>query len=371
MVDRPAAKEPPAERSPFLTISHIAREVMPELYYPGADWRSADSYPALKPDKEYKRPDYLRLAWEILRRVPRYRWHAKRIIENEFLNEDSFRDQGYFIDSSSLFPRRGTWKDLPIGNHVCSPDSEPNEVLGAYIERNAGSPWRVFHCHGWAKRLWGVASLMAPTAEATDEMLANFFAPSAPQMISSDASDEFYVKNLKERSKQSAAEKYGINLRNDDLPVEYSTMLSAREILVRLRVDLPISSQIETVRKLMLRAQRKARLEKVNKSARLTDLGISSFWLRTWDAAQEAKRENLQLPRKALISHLSASASAVSREVKDYPVRSKTKGVSTFGDAMASALDVERVEKWVNKSSAYIENQDDFYRVLVAKAFSV
>lgn len=50
-----------------------------ELFAPGANWRKHDQYPALKPLDTYTREDYLRLAWELLRRMPRYRWQVHKL----------------------------------------------------------------------------------------------------------------------------------------------------------------------------------------------------------------------------------------------------------------------------------------------------
>ena len=43
------------------------------------DWRKEDQYPALKPLDNYTRDDYLPLAWELPRRMPRYRRQYRTI----------------------------------------------------------------------------------------------------------------------------------------------------------------------------------------------------------------------------------------------------------------------------------------------------
>lgn len=49
------------------------------LLGPGADWRKSSQHPVVKPLDEYTREDYLRLAWELLRWSPRYRWQTHKL----------------------------------------------------------------------------------------------------------------------------------------------------------------------------------------------------------------------------------------------------------------------------------------------------
>jgi len=368
-----SVKESSIGRASLLTIDHISRDRQKGLYFPAADWRYERNYPELKPEQQLIQCDFLRLAWEVLRRVPRYRWHYQRIRASGFLDSDTFPKREYFLDSEdfdSSFRAGKSWKLIKVGDHICFPDSTEGELLGAYVERNSGAPWRVFHCHGWAKRLWGVSKLMDPDMELTQAQLKALFAPSAPELISSDASDEFYTSRVLAQEAVKTRGSYGIELKTEDLPITYSTVVSSREILVKLRIDMPLHSQAKAVEAIITRAQRKAKLEDMGDKARLTDVGLSSFWLRAWDASEEARAESKRMPQTALISSLRVSAADVPRAVKNTETKRKGGVPVTFGDEMDTALKVGRVSKWLDKAEKYIEGQEDFYRVLLGRAFT-
>ena len=66
----PRTPSSPADRPKWLRFE-AGDEESHELFAPGANWRKQDQYPVLKPLDSYTRDDYLRLAWELLRRMPR------------------------------------------------------------------------------------------------------------------------------------------------------------------------------------------------------------------------------------------------------------------------------------------------------------
>ena len=74
----PRTTTSPSDRPRWLRFE-AGEEESEILFGRGADWRKSSQYPEVKPLDEYTREDYLRLAWELLRRSPRYRWQMHKL----------------------------------------------------------------------------------------------------------------------------------------------------------------------------------------------------------------------------------------------------------------------------------------------------
>jgi hypothetical protein len=111
-----------------LTTVYVGRKSKPELYYPVSDWRDSKAYPPIKRDSDLVRGDYLRLAWEVLRRVPRYRWHFKRISDNGMLTSRGFAGNDHYFTADNPPNRFSKWKDIPLDHHPCGPPAKSGVV---------------------------------------------------------------------------------------------------------------------------------------------------------------------------------------------------------------------------------------------------
>ena len=363
------AKKKGSERLSPLTTKYIAREFMPELYIPICNWRDAALYPKFKPEHLLTQDDYLRLAWEVLRRVPRYRWHYKRISKSGLLATQTFKNNTYCIDSNDgpkrLFPG---WKNLLLEHYYCGPEAQSGESLGAYAERNVDVSWRVFHPHGWAMKLWGISELLDPETLPSAKELRRFFAPSYPELISAAASDEVVQKEFALAKAQKRKPTYGDKLIGNEQPLHYATDVDARELLVRLRVDMSLKTQVEIVERLLSKSQRKAHLVEMGDAAKLRDVGLASIWLRAWDASEKATMDSAKLSPTALVGVLESDAAVVSKADRDYIIGEKDGVDIDFARQMATAMKPERVKKWLTRAEGYILGKDDFYRNSVMRA---
>ena len=71
----PRTPSSPTDRPRWLRFEAGSEDSI-RLFEHGADWRKREQYPEIKPLVDYTRDDYLRLAWELLRRMPRYRHNS-------------------------------------------------------------------------------------------------------------------------------------------------------------------------------------------------------------------------------------------------------------------------------------------------------
>jgi hypothetical protein len=366
---------------------------MPSLYYPGADWRTGSSYPEVKPDSDLELKDHLRLAWEVLRRMPRYRWHYQRLLESGLLGTKVFKGQHYFFSGSEgRFFRVPEWKSICLDDHFCKPFARPKQLLEDYVDEHSGKNWVVVHGNRWALKIWGVSEIADPRTPYDALDLERLFAPSFPTLLPEDESTRAGV----------------LDPDGGDAPIPFHFTLDRRELAVRLRLDMPAKAQMREIYELLLDAQKESGLAEVNDGARGTDLGFSSFWLRTWDASQEAwEQENSteicassgnirskplgekwdkggRLPRTEIVSRIEAEIEKIPaavlsrRRVKNEKPRVKGKGTKerallepvgvevTFLEELEKAVAFERVDKWKTRARGYIEGTHKFYRRILA-----
>lgn len=344
-----------------LVIEHIREDKMPHLYGPQADWRSADAYPAVKPDHEWEAADHLRLAWEILRRIPRYRWHFERVQRSGLLGARSFKGATYyFAAQEGHFFRVPGWEQIVLNDHYCNPPEHRDQTLESYVDQHSGTDWVVVFGPRWATNLWGIADLVDPIIDHSKIDLKAFFSPSAPSLISPRLKDGIAtsVHDPKSRFVEGA-------LVGREPPLRYSTIVDPREVLVRLRLDMPIAPQMEMTKLLFNRGKDATKLSSVGNTARFTDVGLASFWLRAWDASKEASRDKLPFGRTDLMRHLERTVWALPKAQLD-----QSAGNGTFADELHRSLAESRIDKWLAKADTYIKTDHDMYRKAVAAGLS-
>ena len=91
------------------------------LFAPAADWRKKRQYPELKPLSSFTRDDYLRLAWELLRRMPRYRRQYRKLEELGIKTATFFKPSSSSFYSSDNPPGFPGWANVPLRGHKCEP----------------------------------------------------------------------------------------------------------------------------------------------------------------------------------------------------------------------------------------------------------
>jgi hypothetical protein len=352
-----------------LTITHINKKKMPHLYGPAADWKVHNQYPSLKPDSTLIAQDFLRLAWEVLRRAPRYRWHYERLKLSGLLESEVFGGETFhFAEHAPRMFESRLWSKVIADEHFCVPPATDGQTLTEYADKNSGANWQVVHGTRWVKDLWGVSALYDPATSAVDIDLEKLFAPSLP--------------HLTNPSIYSLEDAVGKRVRCE-IPLEVNTTLAPHDILFRLRLDTPFEGQIQLLKKAIRKAQSDTPwYGAVNSGARLTDVGLSSAWLRAWDAAQELethdraradrdlvkKTQKSLFPRKELIDRLRAEVDLLPTKLKDMelPIVKKSAKPEKFSGKLDKYINVERFDNWIHRAKNYIESNDHFYRRAIA-----
>ena len=213
----PRTPSSPADRPKWLRFE-AGDEESHELFAPGANWRKQDQYPALKPLDSYTRNDYLRLAWELLRRMPRYRRQYRKLDQLGIKSPSFFKSSPkhyYTSDSPPAFPG---WATCPLRGHQCEPPiAGQDETFGSYIaaQEKAGQPWFVMNRYRWVMDLWGLTYVPNPdTPFALLRKSGLFGAPAAAVSVISNEAPA-------------------------DRPQNISTYLRANGVLVRKRPANP------------------------------------------------------------------------------------------------------------------------------------
>ncbi len=163
----------PTDRPRWLRFE-AGNEDSNRLFEHAADWRKRTQYPEIKPLVDYTREDYLRLAWELLRRMPRYRHQFHRLQKFGITSPSFFRTSRHHFYSSENRPGFPGWRDYPLFGHFCDPPIEEGETFGSYVARlgwidvnqeNEGQPWFVMNRYKWVMDFWGMEYLPDPQAE--------------------------------------------------------------------------------------------------------------------------------------------------------------------------------------------------------------
>ncbi|WP_155742611.1 hypothetical protein [Variovorax paradoxus] len=239
---------------------------------PGANWKNAGEYPALKPASLWTGSDYLRLAWEIIRRSPRYRLHYARLAYHGLLDERGFfGGRPVLTDEDFQIPQ---WRTFPVHQHYCEPPQNNDELLGAYVDRLGDAPWKVVHGTWFATRAWGVGVLPDPNVPAQELDLMGLFAPS-------DADAWAAVESLKDLR--------AVGLRAPKVTRRYQ---AAQEMFIRVRLDLPENDQLHLIQRAITRLRVRLGFNpRKNPEVRQRETAsMSPFWLRVWDASNAEQR---------------------------------------------------------------------------------
>ena len=388
----PRTTTSPSDRPRWLRFE-AGEEESEILFGRGADWRKSSQYPEVKPLDEYTREDYLRLAWELLRRSPRYRWQLHRLGACGIKSPSFYKKSPTsFYASDRPLPTFPNWRNFPLIGHKCEPPAAKDcGTLGAYIDaqESAGQPWFVMNRYRWVMDFWGLAFLPSPDAtfdESKNQRLRELFSPPSNlvSVISNDAPA--------------------------DRPQLVNTYVRANEILVRLRLDASLELQMESIqnafdaaRDLASRRQQTAgdplpatTRRKTGKNAlrddpfatdfsarsagnagrvRIKQVEMHPFWLRVWDALAEARIEqgtlNPRLNREEVErrffkddgrkgAHLLVSEESMEGCVNKY-----------FQNLVHKARQASMVPNWRARSEKYIEESDEAFRQIVAMAFAM
>ncbi len=394
--------------SDFLRFD-AGRPELRALFVPGANWRKKRQYPELKPLDSFTRDDYFRLAWELLRRMPRYRRQYRKLEDLGIKTATFFKPSSSSFYSSDNPPGFPGWANVPLRGHKCEPPMAfQDDTFGTYIEAQtaAGQPWLVMNRRKWVMDFWGLHYLPDPTTPFDGLPKRELFnAPAASVTVVSNAAPA-------------------------DRPRVVNTYLRQNEILIRFRLDASLDQQIASVRQEVERAQeiaveraqsvldplplpgrRKAGKNALSdedaafqhsprvraKAGRvlLKQLELSPFWLRTWDAIAEARMQQgiaePRLDRKGIIDQFDdvcadlptesdvpkgSVSSDFSAEV-DMPddeaieVTTRPKREQGLKQVVGDALTPAMVPNWGMRSEKYIEKSDEAFRQLVALAFTL
>lgn len=355
------------------------------LFLPGANWRHVLEYPSIKSSGKYSRADLILLAWEILRRMPRYR-RQYRQLQDFGIKRDTFHlgvPGSFFTDAKP--PSFLNWEDVSLFGHKCIPKkSFPEQTFGEYVaERKDGEAWFVMNRRRWVMDLWGLKYLPNPKLSFGALKKQDLFMPPASAL-------PIVAANLIQ-------------------PRMVSTYVRQHELLFRLRLDAPLDLQIDAVKMEFLRAQRDAselprdamdplglpRRKKPRKAlndselcgeksvidlnekrgrALLKHLELSPIWLRTWDAVQEARIQQIDsFDAKEVKKHqwprLDRMEIIVTFE-QDYLNGLPGNQEGSVYDMLAKSLQPTMVPNWRSRIEKYIEGGDDAFRQLVALAFA-
>lgn len=345
-----------------------------ELFEPGADWESASLYPPIKAAAEFQREDYLRLAWELLRRMPRYRRQYRKLQHHGLRRPTFFLGESFSFFSDERPPAFNGWQAVPLAPHQCTPLRKPRETtLGAYVSarQKDGRSWLVVHRHRWCLDYWGVSRMPDFRKPAKEIDLAALFTAPVRRFDPAPEKD----RRVGPRIARGLA--------------------GPADLLVRLRLDVPLDLQTAMLRREFEQAQRTfAERDAGNKfdpwgtlgrSSESTDayvdrmaqrpdgglqrsrvllkqLELCSLWLRTWDYVQ-TKREHSptgaepRVDRNEVIGRFEADFHA------QFPGESAKSPLGRLvGKAMASYM----VANWRTRGTKYIEESEEAVRQLIA-----
>lgn len=272
------------------TTDYVSNLDDPRLYEQSEDWRDPESYPPFV--KDLTPADCLRLVWEVMRRSPRYRRHYFRLEENGLLQEDSFTGGKPYVTSLERTRFRG-WQSVKVEKHwVGPPDYRPAETMREYITRQTG-PWLIMHGHWFVKTAWGISRVASPSTPAAGLDLRDLFSPSAPMVTAV------------QHQGYSPDEVLGLS------PGVHQSVLSPREAIIRVRLDMPASAQLKLAEDALANLQRRLPLVSP-KIGRARDLGVRApLWLRMWDA------EKAGIKPKEAKAHLSRSFEEMAKKIED------------------------------------------------------
>lgn len=339
-------------------------------FRPAADWTTASEYPSIKSAAEFTRADYFRLAWELLRRMPRYRDHYEKLQRLGLLKPTFFLGEYGSFFSDERLPTFNGWREVQLWAHKCYPRPlSENETFGEYVDARAndGLKWFVVHRRRWCLDYWGLSRLPDPDESAARVDLEALFVPLATVF---DPEAET-TKVLGPRAVRG--------------------VIGPADFLVRLRLDAPLEPQLQVLQREFEKAQRTvAELDAENtldawrslgrsseradaEIARCSDalsrsrvllkqLELCSYWLRTWDLVQAERKRNAgvvdpELSRAAVVAQFEKDAQSLFTGA-----RAKT----PLADLVYKATTRANVEKWRSRGRRYIEESEEAFRQLVA-----
>jgi hypothetical protein len=231
-------------------------------------WRDKNAYPPLL--SELEAADYLRIAWEVLRRMPLYRWHHWRLKRDGLLESDAFPGGRRFISSHDP-ARFAGWQGVVARLHLTAPAALRGEKLQSYVRRHTqnGEPWTVVHGHWYVKSAWGISHVPDPSAPADKLDLSQLFAPSRPTLF------PVYAGRVQVSNSPPFF-----------FPGRFSFDLLHREVLIRFRLDMPMVEQWALAQDGLDKVRSRLGFREPTGRNRVLELR-APLWLRMWDAEQD------------------------------------------------------------------------------------
>lgn len=339
-------------------------------FRPAADWAKASEYPPIKATADFTRADYFRLAWELLRRMPRYRDHHEKLQRLGFRKATFFLGEYGSFFSDDRLPTFNGWQDVQLWAHKCFPRPlSVNETFGEYLDARAkdGLKWFVVHRRRWCLDYWGLSRLPDPDESVERVDLETLFVPMAT--VFDPMTD--------------AAKLLG--------PRAVRGVVGPADFLVRLRLDTPLEPQLQVLQREFEKAQKTvAALDAENtldawgslgRSSERADaelakqgvplsrsrvllkqLELCSYWLRTWDLVQTERKNSRgvadpELNRVAVVARFEKDAAML---------YTASQAKTPLADLVHKATTRAGVEKWRSRGRRYIEESEEAFRQLVA-----
>jgi hypothetical protein len=292
----------------------------------------------------------MRLAWEILRRTARYRWHHARLTRSGQVGLDTFKGSRQFFASGEHFLGVPGWEQIPLRDHYTFP-SDPDLSLGEFRRKYEGVEWIVVHGTRWVQDLWGISRVEAPATPASDVDLERLFWPSRPRVIARARQDAQSVEVVR--------------------PLPLALVLSGKEVLIRMRLDMPAEANDAIVRDLIKRARddfagSSSQVDATNARVRDETMSRASLWLRVWDCRQETAG---RIDRKEFVARIARDFLDVPGEFLNHPMKdTRTRRGRTFSDVLNSWTSEAEMDKLFASARKYIEQDDRFYRSCINEA---
>jgi hypothetical protein len=307
------------------------------LYEPHVDWRDAAAYPSITTkeaalDVKYGR----RLAWEFIRRTPRYRHAFRHLIDNGLLESRQFpTGQRFFSHEYPAGPPSGGFN---ASLHACSHRAEPDETVAQFAKRHKGATWWIQHAHDWACQHWCMMQLCDP-ALTYNELTNTPHFDRFPKVLGGERAE--YEPTLIELTP------------------------GAHTVVAVLRLDASISSQLARLKPRLERDHETYKASQGVKGANLKFREFAHYWLRTWDAWQafRVRGKEPDLEEILIVFEHEADKQAVSFEGAGWPDRRAVSQSDLIRRYFEDGK--ESLQNWMQLMESHMLDRDSAFRSLL------